>query len=85
MNGAGVPKEMCRVLPSLSDPWPAGYQLPTMVVSCVPATSVDGNPPADFVMPLDWLRSPTGGVVVEVNLPSFFFHYPPSSSTSAVC
>jgi shikimate 5-dehydrogenase/shikimate kinase len=73
MNGAStaaaVPapaREMVRVLGSLSDPWPEGYQMPTMVISCVPATSVDGNPPADFVMPLEWLRSPTGGVVVEV-------------------
>jgi shikimate 5-dehydrogenase/shikimate kinase len=77
MNGGLTPRDMCRVLPSLSDPWPAGYQLPTMVVSCVPATSVDGNPPADFVMPLDWLRSPTGGVVVEVGFP---FSSPPPSS-----
>jgi hypothetical protein len=70
VNGAGTPpptREMCRVLTSLSDSWPAGFQLPTMVISCVPATSADGSPPADFVMPLDWLRSPTGGVVVEVS------------------
>lgn len=67
-GGAAVPvREMVRVLGSLSDPWPEGYQMPTMVISCVPATSVDGNPPADFVMPLEWLRSPTGGVVVEVS------------------
>lgn len=76
----GSTPDVCRVLPSLSDPWPAGSQLPTMVVSCVPATSVDGNPPADFEMPLDWLRSPTGGVVVEVSpisvLLLFFFLVP---------
>ncbi|KAK3987831.1 putative quinate repressor [Cladorrhinum sp. PSN332] len=61
-------QEIVRVLPSLSDPWPRNFQPPTMVISCVPATaSADGNhPPADFVMPLDWLRSPTGGVVVEL-------------------
>ncbi|KAK4193898.1 putative quinate repressor [Podospora australis] len=62
----GSPHEICRVLPSLSAPWPRIYQLPTMVISCVPAISADGNPPADFEMPLDWLRSPTGGVVVEL-------------------
>ena len=77
------PREMCRVLGALSDPWPCGFQLPTMVISCVPATSVDGNPPADFVMPLDWLRSPTGGVVVEVRFsfpsPSFSFVFYPWS------
>ncbi|KAK1759515.1 type I 3-dehydroquinase-domain-containing protein [Echria macrotheca] len=58
--------EICRVLPSLLDAWPSGYQLPTMIISCVPATSVDGNPPADFEIPLGWLGSPTGGVVVEL-------------------
>ncbi|KAK3292339.1 uncharacterized protein B0H64DRAFT_426475 [Chaetomium fimeti] len=65
VNDAGA-VEVCRVLTSLDVPWPAGFQLPTIVVSCVPATSADGSPPADFVMPLNWLRSPTGGVVVEL-------------------
>ncbi|KAK0714922.1 type I 3-dehydroquinase-domain-containing protein [Lasiosphaeris hirsuta] len=65
-KGNGLPSEICRVLSSLLDSWPPGYQLPTMVISCVPATSVDGNPPADFEMPFDWLRSPTGGVIVEL-------------------
>ncbi|KAK0718251.1 hypothetical protein B0T26DRAFT_676440 [Lasiosphaeria miniovina] len=63
---SGLTTEICRVLPSLSEPWSRNFQLPTMVVSCVPATSVDGNPPADFEMPLGWLKSPTGGVVVEL-------------------
>lgn len=67
-------KEMCRVISSLGDPWPAGFQLPTMVVSCVPATrGADGSPPADFLMPGGWLGSPTGGVVVEVFFPSLVF------------
>jgi shikimate 5-dehydrogenase/shikimate kinase len=82
VNGVGASREFCRVLQSLSDPWPRQYQLPTMVISCVPATSVDGNPPADFVMPLDWLRSPTGGVVVEV---SFSFPYHLSSANLQCC
>jgi len=67
--------EICQVLRSPMEPWPAGYQLPTMVISCVPATSVDGNPPADFEMPLGWLKSPTGGVVVEVSLIKSFPHF----------
>lgn len=64
---AGQQHQLCHVLPSTSQPWPQNYQLPTMVVSCVPATSVDGSPPADFEMPLQWLKSPTGGVIVEVS------------------
>lgn len=68
-NANGTSRQICRVIQSLSDPWPQHFQPPTMVISCVPATSnVEGQPPADFVMPLDWLRSPTGGVVVEVCL-----------------
>ncbi|KAK3503027.1 hypothetical protein B0T13DRAFT_395879 [Neurospora crassa] len=66
-NASQLPTlEICRVIERLADPWPEGYQLPTMVISCVPATSLDGTPPADFVMPEGWLRSPTGGVVVEL-------------------
>ncbi|KAL2260696.1 hypothetical protein VTK26DRAFT_5228 [Humicola hyalothermophila] len=66
-NNSGTSRQICRVITSLSDPWPQNFQLPTMVISCVPATSnVEGQPPADFTMPLDWLRSPTGGVVVEL-------------------
>lgn len=82
MNGGGGGgwREICRVLTSLSEPWPQSFQLPTMVISCVPATSVDGNPPADFEMPLDWLRSPTGGVVVEASGPPS----PPPLSLSAL-
>ncbi len=60
------PPKICHVLASLTEPWPALYQPPTIVISCVPATAIDSNPPADFEMPSEWLRSPTGGVVVEV-------------------
>lgn len=64
--GKGGISQICHVLPSISEPWPAAYGFPTMIVSCVPATSVEGKPPADFEMPLQWLGSPTGGVVLEV-------------------
>jgi shikimate 5-dehydrogenase/shikimate kinase len=62
--------DVCHVISSTAQPWPENYSPPTMVISCVPATSADGSPPADFEMPLQWLRSPTGGVVVEVSFPS---------------
>lgn len=71
VNGAGVTgaisHEVCHVISSTGQPWPEKYSPPTMVISCVPAMSADGSPPADFEMPLHWLRSPTGGVVVEVS------------------
>ncbi|EOO03985.1 putative repressor protein [Phaeoacremonium minimum UCRPA7] len=59
-------KYICHVLGSVAQPWPPSFQPPTLIVSCVPTTSVDGNPPADFEMPLQWLGSPTGGVVLEL-------------------
>jgi shikimate 5-dehydrogenase len=58
--------EIVKVLKSTNEPWPEGYRQPTIVVSCVPARSVGGQPPANFEMPGQWLGSPTGGVVVEV-------------------
>lgn len=64
--GKGGISQICYVLPSISEPWPPEHQQPTIIVSCVPTTSVDGNPPADFEMPMQWLGSPTGGVVLEV-------------------
>lgn len=51
---------------SMSDPWPAGYRNPTIIVSCVPTHSIGGKPPANITIPPQWLRSPTGGVVVEL-------------------
>jgi shikimate 5-dehydrogenase len=60
--------EVVRVLKSADAEWPSGFKFATMIVSCVPATSVGGQPPANFVMPPQWLRSTTGGVVVEVRI-----------------
>ncbi|KIH93048.1 repressor protein [Sporothrix brasiliensis 5110] len=64
-SGTGSSK-LCHVLTSKSDPWPAEFQQPTMIVSCVPVVNTDGSPAAGFEMPRQWLNSPTGGVVVEL-------------------
>lgn len=69
---------ICQVLDSASEPWPAGYQQPTMLLSCIPASGTDDAPPVDFRMPPQWLKSPTGGVVVEV----FPTPFAPSLTTS---
>ena len=58
--------EIVHVLKSAAEDWPTGYCHPTMVVSCVPARGIGDQAPANFEMPLQWLGSPTGGVVVEV-------------------
>jgi len=63
--------EVVRVLESADAPWPSNFKFPTMIVSCVPARSVGGQPPANFEMPLHWLGSPTGGVVADVSRTTF--------------
>ncbi|RYP90660.1 hypothetical protein DL770_003198 [Monosporascus sp. CRB-9-2] len=57
---------ICHILDSPTQTWPSGYQYPTMILSCIPASGTDDNPPVDFRMPLHWLKSPTGGVVIEL-------------------
>ncbi|KAJ5486065.1 hypothetical protein N7530_000365 [Penicillium desertorum] len=62
--GSGRPT--VRIIASLSDPWPADFKQPTIVVSGVPAHSIGGEPAPNFQMPTQWLESPTGGVVVDL-------------------
>ncbi|RYP16337.1 hypothetical protein DL765_005187 [Monosporascus sp. GIB2] len=57
---------ICHILDSPTQTWPSGYQYPTMILSCIPASGTDDNPPVDFRMPPHWLKSPTGGVVIEL-------------------
>lgn len=53
------------VLETFDSSWPAQHRLPTLIVSCVPTQSMDGSP-IEFSIPSDWLRSPTGGVLIEL-------------------
>ncbi|KAI0910845.1 type I 3-dehydroquinase-domain-containing protein [Ustulina deusta] len=62
----GEEGRVCRVIKSATDPWPEEYQQPTIVLSCIPSFGIDDKPPVDFRMPPQWLRSPTGGVVIEL-------------------
>ncbi|KAK7981992.1 hypothetical protein PG988_004230 [Apiospora saccharicola] len=57
---------ICHVLESTTSEWPSGYQQPTMIVSCI-ASAGDRHGSVDFRVPSQWLRSSTGGVVVETN------------------
>ncbi|KAK8090713.1 hypothetical protein PG994_000218 [Apiospora phragmitis] len=56
---------ICHVLDSTTSEWPTGYQQPTMIVSCIAAAG-DRHGSVEFQVPPQWLRSPTGGVVVEL-------------------
>lgn len=59
--------DICHVLESMTQSWPAGYQQPTMIVSCVAAGGDVYESKVNFRLPSQWLKSPTGGVVVEVS------------------
>lgn len=60
--------EVVRVLRSTQDAWPDDASPPSLIASCVPADPDRNELPANFEMPLQWLGSPTGGVVLEVSL-----------------
>jgi 3-dehydroquinate dehydratase type I len=64
-----------RVLKSRDEPWPEEYQPPTMMVSCVPAQRLGSRPAADFQMPIQWLGSPSGGVILEVRDRLLLIHF----------
>ncbi|OQE28344.1 hypothetical protein PENSTE_c003G08102 [Penicillium steckii] len=58
--------DVVRVLQSTQDDWPEDANPPSLIASCVPADPDRDEPPANFEMPLQWLASPTGGVVLEL-------------------
>lgn len=66
-SGLSSDGEIVRVLRSPTEEWPSTSRQPTMIISCVPARQVGSSAPANFEMPIQWLGSPTGGVVVEVS------------------
>ncbi|KAJ1715525.1 repressor protein [Aspergillus flavus AF70] len=57
--------KVVHVLRSLQDEWPSETCHPCLIASCVPADPDQDEPPANFEMPMQWLESPTGGVVLE--------------------
>ncbi|KAJ5561912.1 Shikimate kinase [Penicillium sp. DV-2018c] len=62
----GTGRPTIRILNSSSDPWPADFKQPTIIVSGIPAHSIGSEPAPNFCVPTQWLESPTGGVVVDL-------------------
>ncbi|KJR81599.1 uncharacterized protein SPSK_00684 [Sporothrix schenckii 1099-18] len=55
-----------HVMRTHDDPWPAGFRLPTMIISCIPTHRIGAVPAPDLTLPPAWFGSPTGGVLVEL-------------------
>jgi shikimate 5-dehydrogenase len=56
-----------RVIDSREATWFSDLAQPTIVISCVPASCVGDQPSADFTLPAAWMRSSTGGVVLDLD------------------
>jgi shikimate 5-dehydrogenase/shikimate kinase len=61
-----------RILQRLDMLWPESAQQPSIIVCTPPVHEIDGEPGLDFEVPNAWFQSPTGGVIIEVNLPSSY-------------
>lgn len=55
-----------RILESRTEAWPSDLRAPTVIVSCIPTHAVGEEPSPDFTLPLHWMQSPSGGVVIEL-------------------
>jgi hypothetical protein len=55
-----------HVIETADQIWPGVFAQPTVVISCIRARG--SQQPPQFTMPPHWLRSPHGGVVVDVSI-----------------
>lgn len=60
-------RPLIAVLRGPDMPWPDGFRQPTIIVSCVPGHAVSGGAEPNVTVPVQWLQSPTGGVVLDVS------------------
>lgn len=45
---------------------PPEFNLPTIIISCIPTHRIGDVPAPDFTVPKEWLGSRTGGVIIEL-------------------
>jgi 3-dehydroquinate dehydratase type I len=67
---AATPPTM-TIIEGKTDAWPENADHPTIIVSCVATSEVNGQSSVDTSLPPTWLASPTGGVVIEVRACGF--------------
>jgi 3-dehydroquinate dehydratase type I len=78
-------KHRIQVIKSFQEPWPKDFQQPTILVSCVPAHSIGGSPAANLTVPILWLQSTNGGVVLEVSSFQPLWQYIPAKIRNTAC
>lgn len=71
-SGSSHTRSIVRVIRSIGDPWPEGFRLPTIIVCSIPQKRINEATAANFTLPPEWLRSPSGGVVIEVRCLTWF-------------
>ncbi|KAK5044754.1 hypothetical protein LTR84_010528 [Exophiala bonariae] len=60
-------KRQFSILESLNSDWPSNMSQPTIVICCVPAPTKILHLGANLTLPSQWMKSPTGGVVIDLN------------------
>lgn len=55
-----------HVMDTMSEPWPSQFNLPTIIISCIPTHSIGNVPAPEFTVPDKWLGNRTGGVIIEL-------------------
>ncbi len=60
-------KAEVRFLTSSESNWFSDLAQPTIIIACIPASPIAGEPAPDFILPQAWIMSPTGGVVLDLN------------------
>ncbi|RDW57112.1 hypothetical protein BP6252_13858 [Coleophoma cylindrospora] len=66
MSSEAAEGSSVEVVNTAAEPWPSSWQLPTIVISAIPAHTIKDRQAANLTLPSKWLASPTGGVVVEL-------------------
>ncbi|KAF2803851.1 uncharacterized protein BDZ99DRAFT_546434 [Mytilinidion resinicola] len=59
-------RPLFRIIKSREESWPDDLRYPTIVVSCIPTHRLGDSPAPNFTLPPQWIKSPTGGVLVEI-------------------
>ena len=65
MRPENAPQTKVQVLETFATNWPTDVRTPSIIVCCVPRQTAT-NEATNFALPEAWLKSPTGGVVLEV-------------------